>query len=129
MTQRYEIVLIEQDFKEVNRTADILWHYGFSVAKAESGIEALEMLYVQTPKLIVSNVDLPEFSGFDVLKSIKNNNRLKHIPVIMTAKVLEESNIHKSKRLGAAAYIKIPSNCTLLYAIKRSLNLELLEAR
>ena len=120
---------MEHDSKERERTVSLLERYGFFVTPVSSGIGALKVLFNQKPELIICNIELPGINGFDILKTIKNNKRLRSTPLIMTARILEEDNIHKSKRLGAAAYIRIPSTCTLLYAIKRSLNLEFLEAK
>ena len=80
----------------------------YEVLFAEDGIKTLEMIeqYRETLSLVLLDILMPGMSGLDVLKAIKEDNRLSHIPVIvMTA---EKETEVDSLRLGAADFIPKP---------------------
>jgi len=124
--KNFKIVLLENNGEEIEKISELLNQCGFDTTLGKDGLEGLRILYNTTPDLIIANTKLPLVDGFDILKTVKSNNRLAEVPFILTANVLEHHKIHMSKRLGADAYIKRPSSFTLLYAIKRCLGLEML---
>ncbi len=63
----------------------------FSIIEAESGEQALSMLEIQYPDLILMDLKMPGKSGYEITEIIKNNNKLKHLPIIaLTASVMKE---------------------------------------
>ncbi|MCL1844043.1 MAG: response regulator [Defluviitaleaceae bacterium] len=80
--------------------------YITSVAK--NGDECFEAAKSQKPDLILLDVIMPGLSGYDVLKLLKSDDELKHIPVIMiTGKKSDESE-SEGYALGAVDYITKP---------------------
>ena len=93
-----------------------------------SGADLLKEINKELPDLILLDIMMPGISGYDALKQIKENNELKHIPVIMiTAAPLEEDMepLRKSFELGAMDYISKPfSAIELIMRVKSALFLE-----
>ncbi len=82
---------------------------------AKSGEEAVSILLKEgdyaaasTPDLILLDLNLPQLSGQEVLDFIKNNDNLKHIPVIMLSSSKAEQDVIKSYNLHANGYIVKP---------------------
>lgn len=80
---------------------------GHELVMAFDGEEALEKLQKIEPKpvLIMLDVMMPKVNGFDVLRQIKQDEKLKHIPVIMLTNLAGESDAEKALGLGAVLYL------------------------
>lgn len=87
------------------------------VAVAHDGAEALDYLYCRggfqtrrepNPDVILLDIKMPLVDGLEVLRQIKDDQRLRVIPVVMLSSSREESDILKSYRLGANAYVVKP---------------------
>ncbi|MFO7660594.1 MAG: response regulator [Candidatus Cloacimonadaceae bacterium] len=93
-----------------------------------SGTDLLKQINIEIPDLILLDIMMPGVSGYEVLKKIKENPELRHIPVIMiTAAPLEEDMepLRKSFELGAMDYISKPfSAIELVMRVKSALFLE-----
>ena len=117
-------ILIVEDEPQINRLIELVLQSDcfFKISKAFDGKEALEIINSDKPDLILLDVMLPELDGFSLCKLIKENNNLKHIPIIMlTAKKMEE-DVLKGFEYGAIDYIAKPfSNKILLARIKAHL--------
>lgn len=61
------------------------------------------------PKLVVTDLSMPDISGFDLLEALKNNKRYKHIPVIVYSTSSLQADIQKSITLGATGFYTKPS--------------------
>lgn len=86
----------------------------FNIYEAENGKIGLELAQKIIPDLIVSDVMMPEMSGTELCKKIKNNIQTSHIPfILLTARSSEEQKI-EGLGLGADDYITKPFNFELL---------------
>lgn len=74
---------------------------GFEVMTAENGLVALEKMAQNIPDVILLDVMMPYMDGMEVLKSIKADERLKRIPVIMLTNVSEKIKIEQAYDFGA----------------------------
>ena len=93
--------------KMVKRTIESI---GFEMLEAGDGKEALAVLdqSVENIVLVISDWNMPNMNGFELLTSIKGNGRLKHIPVLMLTTEGEKANINKAIQAGAANYMLKP---------------------
>jgi DNA-binding NtrC family response regulator len=119
-----EKVLIVDDEKlirwSVRRQLD---EWGYTAIEAESGTGGLAQIRAETPDLILLDVRLPDLSGIEVLREIKQNNL--SIPVIMITGDPQLDDIKTAIKLGALDFIKKPLDfdelqITLANAIDRS---------
>ena len=112
MSQKLRILLIEDNFIEIMKMKRSIEFLGLEhqVQEAKNGEEALEILHNKStyPDIILLDLNMPKVSGIDFLTIIKNNESLRHIPVI----VLTTSNNHKDLfecyKLGISGYMLKP---------------------
>jgi class 3 adenylate cyclase len=110
-------ILIADD-NRVNRLllARGLEHEGHTVAFAEHGVEALELLREQPFDLMLLDVLMPELDGYEVLAKLKDDPHLRDIPVIVTSALDEIDSVVRCLEMGAEDYLTKPVNPVLLNA-------------
>ncbi|HUP89054.1 MAG TPA: response regulator transcription factor [Longimicrobiales bacterium] len=102
-------VLVVEDERDI--AALIAYHLtkeGFRVRTAEGGQEALTAVSEERPDLIVLDLMLPGFSGFEVLSALRQNPEVKHVPVIILTARRDEVDRIKGLELGADDYLTKP---------------------
>jgi len=111
------ILVVDDDENILNLEKTILEQKGFQVTTADGGVEALKVLGEQTFDLILLDVMMPEVDGFTVCRKIKEEPRLKDIPVIfLTAKGGGEA-LAEGFESGAVMYINKPFTANKLLTI------------
>ena len=111
------ILVVDDDENILNLEKTILEGKGFAVTGAASGVQALEILAAQVFDLILLDVMMPEVDGFTVCRKIKEDARLKDVPVIfLTAKGGGEA-LAEGFESGAVMYINKPFTANKLLTI------------
>ena len=102
--------LIVDDFSTMRRIVrGLLKEMGCNNAdEAEDGVVALNMLKSTRYDFVVSDINMPNMNGFDLLKSMKAEDSLKHIPVLMVTAEARKEDIVLAAQTGAAGYIVKP---------------------
>src|SRR3990172_7317867 len=110
--------LLVVDDNKVNRLllGRRLEQQGHTVAFAENGREALEMLRTQPFDLVLLDIEMPELDGYQVLERLTADTHLRNIPVIMTWSLDEIDSVVKCIEMGAEDYLTKPVNPVLLRA-------------
>jgi len=99
-------------FRKNNLTNDIV--------VARNGVEALDYLFKtgsyegqdpdDLPQVVVLDLKLPKVSGLEVLKSIREHDKTRYLPVVILTSSLEEKDLVEGYRLGTNAYVRKPVN-------------------
>lgn len=102
--------LIVDDFSTMRRIVrGLLKEIGYNNAdEAEDGAVALGMLKQNKYDFVVSDINMPNMNGFDLLKAVKEDASLKHIPVLMVTAEARKEDIVLAAQTGAAGYIVKP---------------------
>ena len=102
--------LVVDDFSTMRRIVrGLLKEMGCqNVEEAEDGAVALRMLKAQKFDFIVSDINMPNMNGFELLKACKADVALKHIPVLMVTAEARKEDIVLAAQSGAAGYIVKP---------------------
>jgi CheY-like chemotaxis protein len=83
------ILLVDDSEPAIIQLQDILCEHGYKCIVAHDGREALEKIDFINPDAIILDLMMPDVDGFEVLRQLKDNDQLKHLPVlILTAKHL-----------------------------------------
>ncbi len=113
------ILIVEDNIAVREEICDILSMEGFKVSEAKNGKEGLEIVKIMKPKLVITDIVMPEMGGFELFRQIKKNIGTQHIPVIFLTARAEETTVKKAKKLNSGCYIIKPvSPETLIYKIK-----------
>lgn len=108
--------LIVDDFSTMRRIVrNLLKEIGHTDAdEAEDGVVALAKLRSGAFNFVVSDINMPNMNGFELLSQIKQDDRLKHLPVLMVTAEARKEDIVAAAQGGAAGYIVKPfSKATL----------------
>jgi two-component system, OmpR family, alkaline phosphatase synthesis response regulator PhoP len=104
----------EEDILELLRFN--LAREGYQVSCSASGEQALRVARTQPVDLIVLDLMLPGMDGLDVARKIKNDPKIKHIPIIMLTAKGEEADVVTGLELGASDYVTKPFSPRILIA-------------
>ncbi len=80
----------------------------FQFIESESGFEALKVLPRETFDLIITDINMPDINGLELVSFIKKNEAYKTIPLIIVSTEGSDYDVKKGLDLGADAYIKKP---------------------
>jgi two-component system chemotaxis response regulator CheY len=102
--------LIVDDFSTMRRIVrGLLKEIGYNNAEeAEDGAVALNMLKNAKFDFVVSDINMPNMNGFELLANIKKDESLKHLPVLMVTAEARKEDIVRAAQDGAAGYIVKP---------------------
>lgn len=102
--------LIVDDFSTMRRIVrGLLKEIGYiNAEEAEDGVVALNMLKNSKFDFVVSDINMPNMNGFDLLNAIKKDDTLKHLPVLMVTAEARKEDIVRAAQEGAAGYIVKP---------------------
>jgi two-component system chemotaxis response regulator CheY len=102
--------LIVDDFSTMRRIVrNLLKESGYTDAdEAEDGVVALQNLNNSSFDFVVSDINMPNMNGFQLLAEIKKDEKLKHIPVLMVTAEARKEDIVMAAQQGAAGYIVKP---------------------
>jgi two-component system, chemotaxis family, chemotaxis protein CheY len=102
--------LVVDDFSTMRRIVKgLLKEIGYHNAdEAEDGAVALNMLKNNRYDFVVSDINMPNMTGFDLLQAIKSDPNLKSLPVLMVTAEARKEDILLAAQIGAAGYIVKP---------------------
>ena len=107
------ILIVEDEMGMRDSLKEVLETNGYRVVTAEDGVQALEVMEEEKGvNLVLLDIILPKKDGFEVLKELKENEKTKDIPVVLTTNLSDPKDIQKALDLGATTYL-VKSNYSL----------------
>lgn len=107
-----KVLIIEDDVFLQDLEANRLKKDNYEIITASTGDQAMEKINEENIDLILLDLILPGVDGFDILKKIKETEKLKKIPVIVFSNLSEEKDLKKAKEMGATEFM-VKSNFSL----------------
>ncbi len=104
-------ILIVDDSKTIrNLVAFILKNEGYKITAAEDGLDGLEKLYANPDiDLIISDVNMPRMDGFTFIKTVREQDAYRDLPIVVLSTEGQEKDIQKGITLGANLYMVKPA--------------------
>ncbi|MFM9841640.1 MAG: response regulator [Dongiaceae bacterium] len=106
------ILVVEDNELNMKLFHDLLEAHGYSILQTRDGMEALKLARQHKPDLILMDIQLPEVSGLEVTKWIKEDDELKNIPIIAVTAFAMKGDEEKIREGGCEAYIAKPISVT-----------------
>jgi len=126
MENKEQIVLLVVDDFEVIRKSirDLLRSAGYeSVREAENGRKALAILKSTKVDIVISDWDMPEMNGLDLLKAVRSDQLFERLPFIIISGTARPEEMSKAIRAGADEYIEKPFQAdTLVEKVQKTIN-------
>jgi len=102
------VLIVEDNELNMKLFHDLLDAHGYRTIQTRDGLEALDLARKHTPDLILMDIQLPEVSGLEVTKWLKEDDSLKQIPVIAVTAFAMKGDEEKIRQGGCEAYISKP---------------------
>lgn len=103
-----KILIIDDDLAEIEILHNFLTQAKFQVLTAFDGLKALELIEIEKPDLIISEILVPKIDGFNVREKMMDNSILKQIPFIIVSKKKNDKSIIRALSLNIEHYFKKP---------------------
>ena len=102
------VLIVEDNVLNLKLFNDLLEAHGYATLQTNSGREALALAKKHSPDLIIMDIQLPEVSGLEVTRWIKDDAGTKHIPVIAVTAFAMKGDEEKFRNGGCEGYLAKP---------------------
>jgi two-component system, cell cycle response regulator DivK len=102
------VLIVEDNELNMKLFHDLLAAHGYTTIQTRSGLEALELARRHRPALILMDIQLPEVSGLEVTKWIKEDDELRAIPVVAITAFAMKGDEERIRSGGCEAYVSKP---------------------
>jgi len=96
---------------------------GFEIITVSDGMEAMEKLPVKKINLVITDLNMPNIDGFELIKTIRSSEEFKDIPIIILSSLRGDEEIKKGLTIGANSYLVKPFDPKrMIYEVSKYLN-------
>lgn len=114
------VLIVEDNELNMKLFNDLLVAHGYRVIQTRNGFDALDLARKHRPDLVLMDIQLPEVSGLEVTKWLKDDENLRHIPIIAVTAFAMKGDEDRIRSGGCEAYISKPiSVLTFLETVRR----------
>ncbi|MEW6205847.1 MAG: response regulator [Pseudomonadota bacterium] len=119
------VMIVEDDLTILSNLSQLLQLSGLDVTEAHDGREALRLLQecrqqnVPLPRMIVSDLMMPNMDGFDLLRAVRGDAQFKALPFVLLSARSEASDLQQAFALGANDYLVKPFEVEQLMEVIR----------
>lgn len=108
------IMLIVDDNDEIRDLIRSIFEKEFTILEAQNGEEGCLKAIEFIPDIIISDVMMPKISGFELTKTLKQDERTSHVPIVLLTAKSDDLNTYKGLEIGADDYVVKPFKTNLL---------------
>jgi two-component system cell cycle response regulator DivK len=114
------VLIVEDNELNMKLFHDLLDAHGYRTLQTRNGMDALKLARDQRPDLILMDIQLPEVSGLEVTKWLKEDDELRRIPVVAVTAFAMKGDEERIRQGGCEAYISKPISVgTLIDTVRR----------
>ncbi|MBI3135168.1 MAG: response regulator [Bacteroidetes bacterium] len=110
------ILLIEDNNDIRENTAELIELSGYNVIPAANGKRGLELARQHRPDIVLCDIFMPVADGYSVLRGMKDDPELSHIPFIFLTASVEKKEVENGMGMGAQGYISKPFDSDELFS-------------
>jgi two-component system, NtrC family, sensor kinase len=122
--ERHSVLVVDDDPEVLRTMNSILQKDNYDVMTAASGNEALKIMAVAAPCIILTDVMMPEMDGFALCRRLKQDVRTERVPVVLVTAMVDSGDITAGVDAGAVDYIRKPFDTVeILMRVRSQINL------
>ena len=111
-TQKKSVLVVEDNELNMRLFCDLLDAFGYEANKCRDGVKAIEIARAEKPDLIIMDIQLPEVSGLDITRWLKDDPELAHIPVLAVTAFAMRADEQRVREAGCEGYLSKPIQMT-----------------
>lgn len=100
-----KILVIEDDFMFRRLLCKLIENAGHEVIEAENGMAGLEAIERESPCLVVTDMEMPNMTGFDLLRTLRADDKTRELPVVVVSAHETAADRDEAHNLGCSAYV------------------------
>jgi chemosensory pili system protein ChpA (sensor histidine kinase/response regulator) len=105
---RLVIMVVDDSITVRKVTTRLLERNGFRVLTAKDGVDAMGQLQEAVPDMMLLDIEMPRMDGFELATHMRNDTRLKHIPIIMITSRTGDKHRERAQQIGVSNYLGKP---------------------
>jgi chemosensory pili system protein ChpA (sensor histidine kinase/response regulator) len=105
---RLQVMVVDDSITVRKVTARLLQKYGFDVVTARDGVDAMALLQDTVPDMMLLDVEMPRMDGFELATLMRNDERLRQIPIIMITSRTGDKHRERAGQIGVDRYLGKP---------------------
>ena len=102
------VLIVEDNELNMKLFNDLLEAHGYVTLKTANGVEAVELARSHRPDLILMDIQLPEVSGLEVTRWLKDDSQLSSIPIVAVTAFAMKGDEERIRQGGCEAYLSKP---------------------
>lgn len=102
------VLVVEDNELNMRLFCDLLDSFGYRTFQCRDGGKAVDIARAEKPDLIIMDIQLPEVSGLDITRWIKDDDALKHIPVLAVTAFAMRTDEQRVREAGCEGYLSKP---------------------
>jgi two-component system cell cycle response regulator DivK len=107
------VLIVEDNELNMKLFHDLLHAHGYRTVLTRNGLDALELARLHKPNLILMDIQLPEVSGLEVTRWLKDDDQLRRIPVVAVTAFAMKGDEERIRSGGCEAYLSKPISVAL----------------
>ena len=106
--ERLLVMVVDDSITVRKVTTRLLERYGFDVVTAKDGVDAMSLLQGRIPDVMLLDIEMPRMDGFELARHLRNDERLRHIPITMITSRTGEKHRERAMQIGVNHYLGKP---------------------
>jgi len=106
--QRLTVMVVDDSITVRKVTERLLSRYDFDVITAKDGVDALTVMLEQVPDIMLLDVEMPRMDGYELATTMRNDERLREVPIIMITSRTGEKHRQRAMDIGVNEYMGKP---------------------
>jgi two-component system, cell cycle response regulator DivK len=107
-TARQKVLVVEDNELNMKLFRDLLDAFGYETVECRDGSKVIDLAREVSPALIIMDIQLPEVSGLDITRWVKDDPQLSHIPVLAVTAFAMRADEQRVMEAGCEAYLSKP---------------------
>ena len=103
-----KVLVVEDNELNMRLFCDLLDAFGFEAFQCRDGAKAVEIARQELPDLIIMDIQLPEVSGLDITRWLKDDDKVAHIPVLAVTAFAMRADEQRVREAGCEGYLSKP---------------------